>query len=629
MKKKNVFFVFLLVFLTLALACGLVGCGNNKDDKFSPWDNLGGGQTGVDITDTSSVSTSEYLVDSIISAKNGITASYDPSASDCYFINLETLSSTDLSAVTAYAYKNNELVIKSGGVFVLSGSFTGSITVNDTSSDVRIVLNGVNISTTDSQDSGAIVFKKPSSDTIYERILTVAEGTVNTLADSVGDTAEGDGAVIQAKKRSLVINGNGTLNLNCVGAETTGIKVKTSLTINGTTIKVDGATKSGIKADESVVIKNASLTIKASGDGIKTDIEPESADEARTYASDIKYGYLYIENSDIDIISGDDGICANGCLYIANSETNAINITTNGGAPTTVTERSSDNADGKALKTGGIEFEDVDYPSTAENGYGLIITGGRYTINSNDDALSSKGNLIILGGTFTIASGDDGLHAEYLTKIVDGTITVTKSYEGIEGATVEILGGKIDVTATDDGINAANGDLGRYSFYILITGGEITVNAEGDGIDSNGTVKITGGNIYIYGPTKGENGALDADTGIIVTGGNLFALGSVGMVETPSNNSTQRYISLTLSSAAQAGTVVTVSTEDGQTLATLTPPKRYQSVIVSLNSFEEGATYTVSVGDSTYSATLDDIGTALGSNANGMGNQGFRPGGRR
>lgn len=367
------------------------------------------------------------------------------------------MPSTDLSATTAYAYKNNELVIKSGGVFVLSGNFSGSVTVNDTSSDVRVVLNGVNISTTDVQDSGAIVFKEPSSDTISERILTVCGGTVNTLSDSVGDTADGDGAVIQAKKRSLVINGNGTLDIVCRGAETTGIKVKTSLTINGTSIKVENAQKSGIKADESVVVKNASITVKANGDGIKTDIEPESADEAKAYASDIKYGYVYIENSDIDIVSGDDGICANGCLYIANSETNTVKITTNGGAPTTVTERSSDNADGKALKTGGIEFEDVDYPSTATNGYGLIIDGGQYTINSNDDALTSKGNLIILGGTFTIASGDDGLHAEYLTKIIDGTIIVTKSYEGIEGATYTVSVGNSTYSATLDDIGTALG----------------------------------------------------------------------------------------------------------------------------------------------------------------------------
>lgn len=629
MKKQNAVYATLLVVIVVALVCCLVACSNDEEDKFSPWDNLGGGQTGVDVTDYSSEDTSAYLIDSIVSACDDITASYDATASDCYHIDLDALPTANLGSISAYSYKSNELVIKSGGVFVLTGTFSGKITVNDSSSDVRLVLNGVNISTTEAQDSASIVFKKPSSDIISKRIITVSAGTINTLSDSVGDTAEGDGAVIQAKKRDLIINGSGTLNLNCVGAETSGIKVKTSLTINGTTINVNDATKSGIKADQSIVIKNASIAVDADGDGIKTDIEPETAEEATACASDIANGYIYIENSDITIVSGDDGISANGCLYIANSGTKTINITTNGGAPTTVTERSSDLADGKALKTGGIKFNDVDYPSTASSNYGLIISGGEYILNSNDDAIHSKGNLIVLGGNLTIATGDDGLHAEYLTKIVSGNITITKSYEGIEGATVEILDGTINVTASDDGINAANSDLGRYSFYILISGGDLVVNAQGDGLDSNGTLKITGGSVCVYGPTGNGDASLDADTGIIITGGSVIAVGSAGMVENPSTNSTQRYISLTLSSQMQAGTAITVTDENGNTLASVTPPKSYQSVIISLPSFTEGATYTITVGSSTYSATLDQIGTALGTNMHGGGNQGFRPGGPR
>ena len=231
-----------------------------------------------------------------------------------------------------------------------------------------------------------------------------------------------------------------------------------------------------------------------------------------------------------------------------------------------------------------------------------------------------------MGQTLT---GDDGIHAEYLTKISSGTITVNKSYESIEGATVEILGGVLNLTSTDDGINAANSDLGKYSFYILISGGYITVNAGGDGVDSNGTVKITGGTLYIYGPTNSANAALDADSGIIITGGDVCAIGAAGMVEIPSNNSTQCYISLTLSSSVSANTAITVSNSDGDTLLNITPSKKYQSVIISLSTFTQGETYTISVGSDSYSAALTSIGTALGRNMYGGGNQGFMPGGRR
>lgn len=629
-KTKNAIIVALCASIALC-ACA---CGSNEGDinepPFDPWDNLGGGGTGVDITDSSTEKTNDYLLDSAKTLISSSDFSYDDKADDCYEINLSEVLKADLSAVEAYSFKNDELKINKSGTYVLSGELNGAVSVADTDGEVRIVLNGAKICTTASQTSAAIVFKKPSG-TIYKRTITLKSGTVNELSDSVGDTAaEGDGAVIQAKKRSLEINGEGTLKLTCLGEETSGIKVKTTLAINGANIEIDGATKSGVKADELLAIKNASVKVSALGDGIKTDMEPETEEQAALYSSSMQYGYIYIENSNLDITAGDDGISADNCVYVANTDKNTIKITTNGGAPATVTERSSDLADGKGIKTGGIKLGEVLYSATYEKNYGLIITGGVFEINSNDDAIHSKGNTVISGGSFNINSGDDAVHSEYLTKIEGGDITVEKCYEGIEGATVEISGGTIDITASDDGINAANSDLSRnYAFYILISGGNITVNAEGDGVDSNGTLKIEGGTLIVYGPTGNGDAALDADTGIIINGGVVCAVGSAGMVENPSSNSSQCYINLTLTSSASAGSEILLENSSGEQLLKVTPPKKYQSVIISLPSFEIGKTYSLTANNQSYSATLSSIGTALGSNFGGGGNQGFRPGGRR
>lgn len=637
MRKKIA--VALILVLVLIASCG---CEKKppeipSNDRFDimPNGGFGGGFGGnaVDVTEYSTAEAKDYYLESV--AERDIPSSaFDENGENVFYIELSSIKEKDLSNVTAYSYKDGELTVKEGGVFVLSGSFLGTITVSGVDEDVRLVLDGVDIKTLDSQNSAAIVFKKPSGDIQAQRIITLAKGSSNTLSDSVGDDENGDGAVIQAKKRSLVINGEGSLTLNCVGAKSCGIKVKTELFIDSANIVVNGAKKSGIKADEAIVIKNADIAVTAGGDGIKTDLEPESEEEARKYASNPEYGYIYVENSSLDIVAGDDGISANGCLFINNTEEYLVKILTNGGAPSVVTEASSDNADGKGLKTDGIEVDGELWEAGYTQNYGLVITGGRFEINSNDDGVHSKGNVLIMGGTLEISSGDDGIHAEYLTKISGGDILVTKSYEGIEGAVVEILGGNIDVTSTDDGINAANSDLVGFSYYILIAGGNISVDAEGDGLDSNGTLKITGGELYVEGPTRGDNSALDADSGIVITGGNVCAVGAIGMVESPSAElSTQAFVVLSLSDVK--GGSISVKDESGKEILSLTPSKAYQSVILSLGGFEVGKTYEIVAGGESVNVELSSIGTTVGNGGfGGFGGGrpdggGFKPDGRR
>ena len=565
----------------------------------------------------SDTSATEYISETVtVSEAQQVTATDEEGA-----VNIDLSALTADNAPTGTEYKKNVLSIKAAGTYVLTGTLNGAVEVaKNVAGTVRIVLAGATITTLDSQDCAAIVFKESSE----LRILTIADGSVNYVSDSVGDTGEDpDDAAIAAKKSSLTINGSGTLNVTAVGEDAGGIKVKKELTILSATINVT-AVKNGIKADNLILIKDATLSVTAGNDGIKTDIEPETDEEALAYAADPTAGYIYIENSTITVTASDDGIAANSCLYIANGDDDTITVTTNGGAPTTVTERSSDEADGKALKVGGIVLEDkegneTDYPATHEKNYALVITGGKFDLNSNDDAIHSKGNVLITGGTFTITTGDDGVHAEYLTKIAGGNITVSKCYEGVEGAAVEITGGTVNVTAVDDGVNAANADLKNYTYYIVITGGDVTINCSGDGIDSNGKLLISGGTVTVFGPENGGNSALDSESGTTISGGTVIATCREAMDPI---GATQYMVVANVS--VPAGTTVTLKNASGETVATFVAPKSCANITISTPQITSG-TYTLTYGNNSVSLTAT-TGTS-GGMGGGPGGMGGQPGG--
>lgn len=605
--------------LIISIIC-LFGCTNkpddNKPDDNKPWDDLGGGGTG-DQTNESDITTDD--VDKKEEIEDPDNEKFETIIEGAITINLNSL----VNDSNDYKYESDILTIEKEGIYALTGILNGALVIKGDANNITIILHNATIETLESQNVPAITFEKHSG----ERILSVYRDTINKLSDSIGDDENGEGAIIQAKKSSLIINGSGTLELISKGVETTAIKVKKDLSIYSSNININ-TSDHGIKSGELLSIHNANINITAKGDGMKTDVEAESVEEGNEFTSDPYAGYIYIENSNITINSGDDGISANSLLKINNTEENIINITTNGGVPQRITESSSDNSEGKAIKVDGITLviddEETDLLSKCENNYALYILGGKYIINSNSDAISSKGNLIIDNGVFDISSGDDAIHAEYITKINNGNILINKCYEGIEGASVEIYNGTINLTSADDGINAANSDLVNYPYNIYIGGGNITVNAEGDGVDSNGTIEIAGGTTIIHGPTTGGNGSLDADRGILVNGGILVAVGPMGMVETPASNSKQCCVCYGASGSANSKIIV--KDDKGNILFETTSLKSYQSVVISIPDFVIGNTYSISTGSSTQTFKIESILTnALGG---GMG-PGMGPGGGR
>lgn len=292
----------------------------------------------------------------------------------------------------------------------------------------------------------------------------------------------------------------------------------------------------------------------------------------------------------------------------------------------------------------------------------LVVTGGTYTIDSQDHCLNGKDSVRIADGTFNlscdedgihvgnddqqdgyvyieggdinISVGDDAIHAEGLLIITGGDIDVSKSCEGVEGDKILVTGGDIDVISSDDGFNAAGGSSGSgdnhdgfgggpgmggvdmdadNDAYILITGGTININANGDGIDSNGYIGITGGSVHVLGPSDNGNGAMDYGICAAITGGGIVAVGGSGMAQGFGDESTQCSALVNFDEWIDAGETITLTDSDGKEVLSYKADKKFNSVVISTSDMKQGETYTLTVGDQSSTFTLDDITYSEGS----------------
>ena len=293
---------------------------------------------------------------------------------------------------------------------------------------------------------------------------------------------------------------------------------------------------------------------------------------------------------------------------------------------------SSDSAQTPSFRGGGFgmmdEMDSLDSDSNAVSQKGfkaagtLTITGGTFNIDTVDDAMHAAGDITIDGGTLELASGDDGIHSDTNLTINGGTITVSDSYEGLEGAVITINDGEISITATDDGLNASSSLVDPE---IVINGGYLYVDAAGDGLDSNKDLTINGGTVYVDGPADSMNAAIDIGSenqGVfVVNGGTVTAVGMSGMLENAEDTSTQQTITYVFDETLEAGTTITITDSNGDTVAEITTKKNADSITYSSSDLVNGETYTFTAGDLSGSITADDI-NATNSSGGMMGGMG-------
>ncbi len=154
---------------------------------------------------------------------------------------------------------------------------------------------------------------------------------------------------------------------------------------------------------------------------------------------------------------------------------------------------------------------------------------------------------------------------------------------------------------------------------ITITGGTIALDTKGDSIDSNGSIAISGGTIYITGPENSQDSCIDSDGEAVITGGTLIACGSSSMFRGFGTASTQGWALFYLTESKSGG--VTVKSESAS-LLTYEPTRAYSAVLVSHAGLQDGSTYTITTGEETQSFTMEGTshtsGTGMGSGGRGQ-----------
>ncbi len=532
----------------------------------------------------------------------------------------------------------------------------GQIIVDaDKEETVRLVFQGVEITCSDS----APVYSKGGNVviTLAEGTEnTVEDGSAYTFDEEGEDEP---GAAIFARD-DLTFNGNGRLKvignynhgIQCkddlkfvagtyiISSANDGIVGKDSVSIRNGDFTIESG-DDGIKATNMedsdkgyVLIENGTFQINAAGDGIQAET------------------LLRVNNGVFEVTTG--GGSQNAETFYGGQEGMNGGMPFGGGREKPFGGKSGDGRgmqEGSQEKPeGGMEPPEGEFPGNGkENGTAdnsdsteesvstkgfksyveLVILNGEFDIDSQDDGIHSDQNVTVQGGKITIFTGDDGIHADKTLTVDGGSLDILKSYEGLEGFDIVINDGDINIISSDDGINAALDDgssqesgaqIGQKGVSsdasdtrdsrmekpfmadedqgasLTVNGGTICVNADGDGLDANGDISISGGTVTVHGPAGGGNGTLDYAASCKITGGEFIGIGSIGMAQAPSDDSTQASIVLRTEETVEAGTAISLKDKDGNVLAETVTMKKAQWFALSSPKIKEGETYLFCVG---------------------------------
>ena len=180
---------------------------------------------------------------------------------------------------------------------------------------------------------------------------------------------------------------------------------------------------------------------------------------------------------------------------------------------------------------------------------------------------------------------------------------IVKSADGVEALSVSLTGGTIKLTSSGNGIKCEYIDpastVQSDADCSLIVGGSavVDISTEGDAIESDGKVLISGGELFIDGPTQTDKSTIEAKGGVAVNGGSVIACGPLGRVQDPVTQSTANTVSLALNKSLQEGSVIKLCDASGKILLSRELAKPCRGFMFADSRITAGGTYAIFVND--------------------------------
>lgn len=338
---------------------------------------------------------------------------------------------------------NGAYKIDKSGVYHLTGNLDdGSITINSTKAEVKLILDNVSLS----NSNGPVIECYEAEDLVIE-----LNGN-NYITDSTSYEATTDEDVTGAiySKSDLTFQGDGKLYVKADYDD--AIVGKDDIKFNSGTYEIEAA-DDAIRGKDSVYIVNGNFNINTTAHCIKT-----------TNVLDTGKGFILVEDGNFN-----------------------LNSTKGKGLRATKTVQ---------IQNGNMIIDTFDDAIHSDNYVNIV--DGNININAGDDAIHANTELIIDGGQTKITKAYEGLEAQVVT-INNGNINLTTNDDGInagggadessknrpganpfntdENCVININGGDIYINSGGDGIDS-NG-------WIYINGGNTTIDGPTDNGNSS------------------------------------------------------------------------------------------------------------------------------------------------